>query len=342
VNLHHVLVAETCDDAGFVEEHVDELLLSGEVRENALDDDRALEAAGTVEAAEEDFGHSAGAEQPENLVPSDLAREILQRALLCHSHMAGVSVKPMRAAPTVLAIVVLGSSTAASIAYAAKPSKADRKRAVQLFKSSQEAYQKGQFREAADLLERAYGLDPNPTLLFNKARALESAGDAEGTIDAYRRYLEADPKAPDRVGIVQRIENLEKQIEAKKELERRAEEERKRREALELAPPPPPPPPPPIAPPPPRIEPVEKKSVSPWPWVILGVGAAGVGAGGALGAMAASKHSAAVDEPVQMTAESLSGQANDLALGANISYGVGGAIVAAGLVWGIIDLATAL
>jgi hypothetical protein len=58
--------------------------------------------------------------------------------------------------------------------------------------------------------------------------------------------------------------------------------------------------------------------------------------------MAANKHSAAVDEPVQMTAESLSGQADNLALGANISYGVGGAIVAAGLIWGIIDLASKL
>jgi tetratricopeptide (TPR) repeat protein len=247
----------------------------------------------------------------------------------------------MRRGPTLLAIVVFGSIFAASFETDAKPSKADRKKAVQLFKSSQEAYRKGQFREAAELLERAYSLDPNPTLLFNLARALESAGEVEGTVDAYRRYLKADPKAPDRAAIEARIENLEKQIETKRALERQAEEERKRREQLELAPPPPPPPPPPPIeqppPPPPRIEP--KRSVSPWPWIILGVGAAGVGTGGGLGAMAASKHSAAVEEPVQMTAETLAGKADDFALGANISYGVGGAIALAGLVWGIIDLA---
>jgi tetratricopeptide (TPR) repeat protein len=245
----------------------------------------------------------------------------------------------MRAAPTLLAIVVLSGIASAPIAFAAKPSKADRKKAIQLFKSSQEAYRKGQFREAADLLEEAYVLDPNPTLLFNKARALESIGDNEGTIDAYRRYLEADPQAQDRAAIEQRIANLEKQIESKKELERQAEEERKRREQLELTPPPPPPPPPPLDRPPPPSPASETRSVSPWPWVILGVGAAGAGTGGVLGAMAQSKHSAAVDEPVQMTAASLSDQADSFALGANVAFGVGGAIAAAGLIWGIIDLA---
>ncbi len=246
-----------------------------------------------------------------------------------------------------LAIVVLGSSIAAGTAVAGNPSKADRKHAIQLFKQSQEQYRKGQFREAADLLERAYALDPNPTLLFNKARALESAGDAEGTIDAYSRYLEADPKAADRAAIQQRIENLKKQVAANRALERQAEEERQRREALEATPPPPPPPPPivPPAPPPTPVAPppeIERRTVSPWPWIVLGTGAlvAGV-AGGVLGAMAGNTHSAAVDEPIQMTAETLAHKADRLALGANIAYGTGSAIALGGLIWGIIDLARA-
>jgi tetratricopeptide (TPR) repeat protein len=236
-----------------------------------------------------------------------------------------------------LAIVCIVATWDAPAAEGGKPSKADRKKAIALFKDSQTAYQEGRFRDAADLLERAYALDPNPTLLFNLARALESTGNAEKTIDAYERYLAADPNAKDRPAIEQRIQNLKAQIEKSQLLERQAEEERKRREALEeserIAPPPPP-----ILPPPP-LPPIEPpRSPSPWPWVILGLGAAGAGAGGVLGVMAATKQSKAEDEPVQETAADLDATAHSFAMGANIAYGVGGGIALAGLIWGIIDL----
>lgn len=248
-----------------------------------------------------------------------------------------------------MAIVVALASFGTPAPVEAKPSKTSRRRAIRLFKKSQAAYQEGRFQDAASLLEEAYTLDPNPTLLFNLARAREGTGDVAGTIEAYRRYLKADPKAKDRPAIERRIANLKAQLEERRALEQKADEERKRREALErqaeeekkrreaerLAAPPPPPPPPP-----PPVKVVEPRNVSPWPWIILGVGALGAGAGGVLGAMAADNHALAMDEPVQTTAKELDDRAQTFALGANIAFAAGGAVALAGLVWGIVDVAT--
>lgn len=262
------------------------------------------------------------------------------------------TIEGMRVAPTLMAIVVALATFGGAAPAGAQPPKAKRRRAIRLFKRSQSAYEEGRFQDAADLLEKAYALDPNPTLLFNLARAKEGAGDWEGTIETYRRYLEADPKAKDRAAIERRIKNIEAQLEQRRALEQKAEEERKRREAVERQAEEerqrrealekerrakPPPPPPPAPPPPVKMEP---RAVSPWPWIILGVGALGVGAGGVLGAMAADKHTLAVDEPVQTTAKELDDRAQGFALGANIAFAAGGAVALAGLVWGIVDVAT--
>ncbi len=199
-----------------------------------------------------------------------------------------------------------------------------RGRAIELFKQSEVAYRDGRFEDAAELLREAYALDPAPTLLYNRARALESAGDLEGAKNTYQAYLDQDPKTPDRAAIERRIANLTQQLAEKKALEEKAR--------AVVTPPPPPPVAPPqvVAPAPPPEGPGLV------PWAIAGAGGAVVITGGILGIMAKGKHGDAVDAATQIEADNLDGSARGLALGANISYGVGGLMIVGGVIWGLV------
>ncbi|MCB9648131.1 MAG: tetratricopeptide repeat protein [Deltaproteobacteria bacterium] len=143
-----------------------------------------------------------------------------------------------------MALLALGGAPGSALAKRppAKKAESPRAQAIQLFQESRAAYRQGRFRAAAALLEKAYALDPAPTLLYNLARALESDGDFEGAVKAYQDYLAADPKADDRAAIAQRIENLQTQIAEREELQRRL------KEAQARPPPGPAPAPAPIAP----------------------------------------------------------------------------------------------
>lgn len=50
-------------------------------------------------------------------------------------------------------------------------------------------YQQGKYRAAAEELEKAEALDPDPRLVFNIARAYDQAGELEKALDAYQRYV---------------------------------------------------------------------------------------------------------------------------------------------------------
>lgn len=216
------------------------------------------------------------------------------------------------------------SGTSAETSEAAPAEK--RARAIELFQRSRELYREGRFREAADLLEEAYALDPAPTLLYNLARALESDGDFEGAVEAYRDYIAADPTADDRPAIERRIQNIEAQIREREDLRRKLQEERSK--AIEAAP----------APGGVTTEAPEAAETSVVPWVVTGIGAAGLVAGGVLGGLAQSKHGQADDAAIQADAVALDDEARGLARGANIAFIAGGVLAAGGLVWGLVDM----
>ncbi|HEY0708662.1 MAG TPA: tetratricopeptide repeat protein [Polyangia bacterium] len=100
-------------------------------------------------------------------------------------------------------------------------------------------YQANRYTEAIALLEKAYRLDPHPTILLNIGRAHNRNGAFEPALHFYRLYLQREPSASDRPQIEERIRQLE--------------------EALGLAPASIPageaPPPPPLDEPPPVLEP---------------------------------------------------------------------------------------
>ena len=88
----------------------------------------------------------------------------------------------------------------------------DRDRALKLFEDSDKAYKAGKFEKAAELLREAYGLYPEPLLLYNLGRAQEGLGDAKGAIESYERYLKDAKQIKDRGAIERRVDTLKAQL----------------------------------------------------------------------------------------------------------------------------------
>ncbi|NUP07422.1 MAG: tetratricopeptide repeat protein [Polyangiaceae bacterium] len=194
-------------------------------------------------------------------------------------------------------------------------------RAVQLFEQAETEYQAGRFAKAVELLLEAQRIGPDPVLHYNLARAYEGMGDLERALASYKAYLDADPSSKDRGATEARIKSLEQLLEERKKAAESPTDTTEKR--------------------PPPIVPAEERSPSPVPWVIAGVGALGFGAAGALGALCLSKSSEAEDpETSGADAVRLQDEASTFALGANVAFGVAGAVLAAGVVWGIVDVAS--
>jgi tetratricopeptide (TPR) repeat protein len=85
-----------------------------------------------------------------------------------------------RLLPLVLAASLLGLPALA---------KSSRAQAASLVRQAQKLYQRGKYHDAAETLEKADALAPDPRLVFNIARAYDQAGELEKALDAYQRYV---------------------------------------------------------------------------------------------------------------------------------------------------------
>jgi tetratricopeptide (TPR) repeat protein len=72
----------------------------------------------------------------------------------------------------------------------------------------QEAYTQGRYKEAAQLFIDAFAASPFAAFLYNTAMAYEKAKDNDNAVLFYRRYLSAEPKAPDYAKIDVKIRAL--------------------------------------------------------------------------------------------------------------------------------------
>ena len=205
-------------------------------------------------------------------------------------------------------------------ASAAEPPGGGAERAAKLFEEGAAEYRAGRFDRAIELLGQAYDLAGEPVLLFNLAKEYEGKGDLDKAIDAYERYLRDAKDITDRGAIEARVETLRGQLAARSALEKKAAAERERAE---------------------RAERDKERSPSPIPWIIAGAGVTGLVTGAALGAFAAGREDDAAAEPVQRDAAELRDEGERLALGANIAFAVGGALLAGGVTWGIVDVVLA-
>jgi tetratricopeptide (TPR) repeat protein len=189
--------------------------------------------------------------------------------------------------------------------------------AVALFNRSDEAYKAGRFAEAAALLRRARALDSSPILDYNLARALEGTGDVNGAISAYEAYLRADPKAADRPRVQSRLAVLRQQLEERQQLITERETIRKEAEHRDRG--------------------ARRQRIGA-AFGVAGLGIVGIVAGGALGGVALARRNDAANAPGQLDASNQLSSAHQLQLGANICFGLGGALALAGGVWGIVEL----
>ena len=239
----------------------------------------------------------------------------------------------MRAAICALVWVLMSLPWGTVLAQEANAQEANAQEAnaQQLAAEGQRAYREGRFEESADLFAQAYALAHAPSLLYNQARALENAGRVDEAAMAYQRYLEEDAAAPDRAGITERIRRLDEARIERERLAQRAAE----RDALEAA----------LRAqvargeiPATETPTVVARAPSPIPWVLFGVGLAGLGAGVGVGVWSNDRYQVALVARTQEETLQAAQQANDLALAANVLFATAGTLALVGLVWGIVDV----
>lgn len=231
-----------------------------------------------------------------------------------------------------LSLVTIGLVFVPTVAFgqAAGSKKSARKQALELFDQSAESYRAGRFDEAAKLLEKAYALHQEPVLLYNLGRAYEGLGEYEKAVDAYRRYLEQAPDAKDRGALERRVETMEQQIAEKEKLEANqkrpedaASQQKQKKEPKQDKPA--------------KADSGESWFPGPIPWIVAGVGVAGLAAGGYFGVRASSKRSEAADEPVQRRAADTFSEAESAASMANVFFIAGAVLTAGGVTWIVLD-----
>jgi hypothetical protein len=216
-------------------------------------------------------------------------------------------------------------SAAASAAPSVRPAEVsvDAKLAA-LLSQSEEHRKLGDWAAVVRLLREAHALRPDPVLLYNLARACQSLAEAHRApedyrcaLDGYAGYLAKHPNAPDRDAVRITIDKLQSELA-------RIEKARAPEQPAGQTPP----------------APAETDGPLAAPWIIGSLGLAAAIGGAVLGAVAQARHEEAVDARIQIDAVSAQDKAESLAIGANVSFGVGGAFAAIGFIWGIMDVAT--
>lgn len=204
-----------------------------------------------------------------------------------------------------MVIALFAASTPCHAEGNDKPAAPANDQAIKLFEQSEVAYQQGRFADALELLRRSYALHKEPVLLYNMGRAYEGLGDIDGATKAYKQFLAEQPNTPDRGAIEQHLVTFERQKREREELRRSTSDER---------------------------------SASAVPWIVAGVGVLGVGAGVVLGVLAKGRNDDAAAAVSYRDAADLHDDAKTMATVANACFIAGGAVVLAGIIWGVIDL----
>jgi tetratricopeptide (TPR) repeat protein len=201
--------------------------------------------------------------------------------------------------------------------------------AMELTSAAREEFRAAQHARAIELLEQAYSLCPQPIILFNLGRVHHENGDLHAARDDFHRYLEAQPNTRDRPEVERRLETIERAIAEEEALAQEARESREHaeraREEAEAAR---------------RAAAQAAHREQPGPWILgaSGIVVLGVATGLAIAAMVESNVAPDIDHLRASQAEQ---RAQALAIAANVGFGVGGAVLLAGVIWEIAVLAIA-
>lgn len=108
-----------------------------------------------------------------------------------------------------LALALLLAFSAAAPSLATAQGTAAQEQAARLFQMGQQAFDNGDFDEAAISFQEAFNLDPHPVLLFNLARAHEEMGDLPGALSFFRRVHQMNPSPAVRQAADDKISEIE-------------------------------------------------------------------------------------------------------------------------------------
>jgi tetratricopeptide (TPR) repeat protein len=111
------------------------------------------------------------------------------------------------------ATLAIGLCTAILGAYVPAGAQTDDENARIHYESGAAYLKQSDNENALREFQAAYSLSKRPALLLNIAVVYERMGKPKEAVDALTKYLEEDPKAPDRVTIETRIANLKKRAD---------------------------------------------------------------------------------------------------------------------------------
>lgn len=187
-----------------------------------------------------------------------------------------------------------------------------------------QAFQEGRYEEAVQNFEKAFELDGNPNNLFNIGRVYEEAGELESAVDYYKRFISQPGVSLDNRKIaLERIDVLEQIIAKTKPAEPEPQE-----------------PPPPVIEPDPvtqvdstaQAEQERRRKQRIAGYVLLGIGGAGLIAGGVTGGLAMGVEGDLADSSDLAERTELVSKGDTMALSADVLYVAGGTLALAGLI----------
>lgn len=216
----------------------------------------------------------------------------------------------MRSSCRVLGLVLVFTVHGAT----AQPIPTDRDRSATLNRQAELAYEEGDFRAAAQLLDLAYAAYPEPAILYNIGRTRERLGDTRAAISSYRRYLDAAPDAADRGEVMELLARLEAKAKTQPEA-------------------------------PPRIEPIPRpeppvalrRRASKVPWLVVGTGGAIAGGGVVFGYLTVRANDRAETAASQAAAARYVERAERDEKLQLVGLIGGGALIAGGVIWAVLE-----
>jgi tetratricopeptide (TPR) repeat protein len=214
------------------------------------------------------------------------------------------------------------AAVTAAIASPTGEQDSPRERSLELSEQSASHYFRGDYRGAMSLLTQAYEIFPEPVLLYNMGRTAERLGETETALQAYRRYLAAEPQAENRSAVEGRISELQASSEP------HGQTPPHNSSSVTAAHPAPKPP----------SESTRNRGVSLWPVTVAAAGGALLATSAVLWSEARTRHADAIDDPEAMSAQALEESAKHLTRLTNVTLVTGATLFGAGIAWGIVDV----
>jgi tetratricopeptide (TPR) repeat protein len=202
---------------------------------------------------------------------------------------------------------------------AEEPQKIDLEQAKVKYEEGKGHFKGGKYEEALAAFTEAYNLSNKPDLLFNLGVCSEKLGQNKKAIAYYELYLEENPEATDR-------EDVSKRLEALKASQEQPDE------PVEPAEPEPTPAPPPPADDELIVEEDEETEIF-WPGLVIGLGGLVLATGTLTAIMAYNSYGDLEDTCSPDCSNDKVSKVESKALAADIQFAVGGAVVAAGVIW---------